>query len=357
MTTRPRILEAPRIDPQTYAVRATARASHGLTLAELANDAATGHPAQRLSIPRTTGGTFHGWLIPWGDLRLVRVTILAALRAAGTWSAGEGVSVALAITDGSMTVSGPPDIPDDFGSVLLPRVDSPWRIGTVEAHTAWLDYGELVTAGLDPTQVWRVTAVVTCDATVVCEGVLAEEVPRFLTDDADDAGLVPDAYQLRQPIVAGAQSFRRVEETLRAAYLHSLRTYHHGCPGEADPYICTSGSYAPLGQDSDDGTARVWSVRPRKMRGASSTGCRVTLLHRYRITGASPGDKAYLRLTTGAGAYVSSLTNVSGSWVDATPLTAYLTTMGSADTLVFDAKRDAGTFEIAARLVVDNPAL
>ena len=131
MTTRPRILEAPRIDPQTYAVRATARASNGLTLAELANDAAFGHPAQRLSIPRTTGGTFHGWLVPWKDLRLVRVTILSALRVAGAWSAGDGVTVALSITDGTTTVTSAPAIPDDFGTMLLPRIDSPWRIGTV----------------------------------------------------------------------------------------------------------------------------------------------------------------------------------------------------------------------------------
>ena len=90
------------------------------------------------------------------------------------------------------------------------------------------------------------------------------------------------------------------------------------------------------------------------MRG--TTAARVRLFARYRITGASPGDKGYLRLTTGAGAYADVLTDVSGAWVDAAPLTAYLSTTGGTDTLAFDAKRDAGTLEVSARLVVDDPA-
>ena len=130
MTTRSRILEAPRLDAETFAVRATARASHGLTLAELANDAATGHPAQRLTIGRTTGGTFHGWLQPSKDLRLLRVTTLVAWRAAGTYTAGDGVSVAIEVTDGTTTVTSPPTIPTDFGAVLLPQ-PGVWRLALV----------------------------------------------------------------------------------------------------------------------------------------------------------------------------------------------------------------------------------
>lgn len=356
MTTRPRILEAPRIDPQTYAVRATARASHALSLAELANDAATGHPAQRLSVPRNFGGTFHGWLAPSKDLRLLRVTTLVAFRAAGVWTAGDGVTVSLSVTDGASTVSSAPAVPADFGAVLVPELGV-WRIATVRAHTAMVDYGLLVGAGLDPARLWRLTFTIVCGATVVCEGVLVEEVPRLLTDDADDAGLVPDGYQPRLPILAGAGSFRRVAETLRAAYEQSRRTYHHGCPGESDPYVCTSPGYAPLGQDTDDSAARQWVVRPRKMRGSSTTGCQVRFLARYRITGASTGDKGFLRLATGAGAYIATLTDVSGAWVDLAPTSAYLSTMGSSDTLSFTAKRDAGVLEVSARLVVDDPAL
>lgn len=352
MTTRGRFLEAPRLDAETFAVRATARASHGLTLAEIANDAAIGHPSQRLTITRTLGGTFHGWLTPSKDLRLVRVTVLVGYRTAGGWL-GDAVTVALTITDGTTTLTTAPTVPALGG--LTPQVGV-WRISTVVAHTAWLDYGVLIAAGLSSSSVWRVTAVVTCGATTVCDGVLFEEVPRLLTDDADDAGLIPDLYQPRQPIVGGVQSFRRVQETLRAAYYQSRRTYHHGTPGEADPYICTSGSYAPLGQDTDDGVARQRIVRPRRIRGASTTGCRVSLRCRYRVTGASAGDKAYLRLTTGAGAYALELTDTSGAWVDSPALTAYLSTMASAETLTFDAQRDAGTLEISARQVSDDPA-
>ena len=354
MTTRSRILEAPRLDAETFAVRATARASHGLTLAELANDAATGHPAQRLTIGRTTGGTFHGWLQPSKDLRLLRVTTLVAWRAAGTYTAGDGVSVAIEVTDGTTTVTSPPTIPTDFGAVLLPQ-PGVWRLATVAAYAGWLDYGALVTAGLDAAQVWRLKFLVTVDATAVCEGVLVEEVPRLITDDADDAGLIPDAYQPRQVILAGSSSFRRVQETMRAAYYQSLRTYHHGAPGEADPYVCTSGSYAPLGQDSDDGDARRTIVRPRKIRGAAQNA-RARLRCRYRMTGASSGDKGFLRLHTGVGTYVITLTDVSGAWADSAIETGYLATSGSSDTLWWDAKRDAGTLEISAREVWDYPA-
>lgn len=358
MTTLARaLLGTPRIEAQTFAVGHTAQGSHGFALADLANDAATGHPSQRVTVGRTNGGTFHGWLTPSNVVRFARITVNVAWRAGATWVAGDGVRVAMTVTDGTTTASTAPAIPAELGAsgeTFTPAYPASVRTSSITAHSVIVDLSELG-AVLDVTQLWRVTFAVTCDTTATCEGVALEELPRFIVDDATDAGVIPTHFQPRAVIDAGAQSFARVNTSTRWAYYHTPRVFHCGSPGEADPYVCTSGSYAPLGQDADDGAARVWTVRPYVARGASSTGCRVLWTVRYRITGASAGDKGYVRLTTGAGTYTLTLTDVSGSWADATPTGGYLSTSVPKDALSFTARRDAGTLELSARQVWSDP--
>lgn len=361
MTQFPRIMPGtPRLDASTFAVGHTAQGSHGFALADLADDAATGHPSQRVTIGRTTGATFHGFYTATDVVRFARVTVVAAWRSSGTpWVAGDGVRVELSATDGTATVSSSSTlIPPQFRptpDTMQPAYPAATRVSSAAAHSVLFDIGALASV-LDRTLLWRLTFVVTCDATAACEAVTLEELPRFVVDDALAAGIIPTHYQPRAIIDAGAQSFERLNVTTRWAYYNTPRTFHCGHPGETDPYVCTSTSYAPLGQDTDDGDARVWWVRPYILRGAAVTGCRALWTVRYRITGASSGDKGYVRLTTGAGSFVLTLADVSGSWTDAAAGTAYLSTVSTKDSLSFDAKVDAGTLSLSARQVWSYPA-
>jgi len=360
VTQFPRIIPGtPRLDASTFAVGHTAQGSHGFALADLADDAAVGHPSQRITLPRTTGATFHGWYTATDVVRLARVTVVSAWRgAAGTWVAGDGVRVELSATDGTATVSSSSTlIPPQFRptpDTMQPAYPASTRVSSAAAHSVVWDVGALA-ATLDRSLPWRFTFTVTCDATAVCEAVTVEELPRWIVDDALAAGIIPTHYQPRAIIDAGTQSFARINTTTRWAYYHTPRTFHCGSPGETDPYVTTSTSYTSLGGDTDDGAARVWTVRPYILRGASSTGCRAQWTVRYRITGASSGDKAYVRLTTGAGTYTLTLADVSGAWTDASPATAYLSTASTKDTLAFTAKVDAGTLSLSARQVWSYP--
>lgn len=361
MTTLSRImLGTPRLDASTYAVGHTAQGSHGFALADLANDAASGHPSQRITLPRTTGATFHGWYIATDVVRLARITVVAAWRSASTpWVAGDGARVELSVTDGTATVSSSSSlIPAEFRATPMtfgPAYPASTRVSSAAAHSVIVDVSALA-ATLDRSVPWRLTFVVTCDATAACEAVTLEELPRWVVDDALAAGIIPTHYQPRAIIDAGPQSFERVNVTARWAYYNTPRTFHCGNPGESAPYVVTSTSYAPMGGDTDDGAARVWTVRPYILRGASSTGCRVRWVVRYRITGASSGDKGFVRLTTGAGTDTLTLTDVSGAWTDAAPSSAYLSTVAPKDTIAFTAKVDAGTLELSARQVWSYPA-
>lgn len=355
MTRELRPIQAtPRLELRTTAARLTAQASHAAALAALTNDAALGHHGQRSTVTRTLGGVFHSFYQP-GITRWLRVTIAVAFRGL-TW-AGDGVTVALSITDGINTVlASDTRLPAALRGLdaLLPGGTNPNRMSSLRTAVVLVDVATLFST-LDVTAVWRLTWTVTVGATTVCEGITCEELPRLVVDDTSDAGVLTTFASPRAPILAGDATFRRVETSLAWAYDHVLHTYHAATPGEADPFVTTSGTYAPMGQDSDDGAERVHCVRPRIVRGPSVTA-RVRWRCRYRITGASMGDLGFLRLVTGAGTYVLTLTDVSGSWTDSPVETAYLLTSSAKDTLRFRAKVDAGTLEVSARTVWDHPA-
>lgn len=343
----------PRLELRTTASRRTARASHAAALGSLTNDATLGHHGQRATVLRTLGGTFFSYYQP-GIARWLRVTVAVAFRGL-TWS-GDGVTVQLEIFDGTSTVLHTDTrLPGALqGDTLLPGGANPNRMSSLRTAVVLLDVATLLST-LDVTQVWRLKWTVTAGATTVCEGITCEEMPRFVVDDTAAAGALTTFAMPRAPILGGDASFHRITESLAWAYSNVLHTYHAQSPGEADPFVTTSSTYAPMGQDSDDGDERIHTVRPRIVRG-TSVNTRVRWRVRYRITGASMGDLGFLRLVTGAGTYVITLTDVSGAWADSAIETAYLSTAAAKDTLRFRAKVDAGTLAISARTVWDYPA-
>lgn len=343
----------PRLELRTTASRRTARASHAAALASLADDSALGHHGQRSTVTRTLGGVFHSFYQP-GLARWLRVTVAVAFRGL-SWS-GDGVTVALEIHDGTNTVlSSDTRLPEALrATTLYPTGTSPGRMSSVQSHTVLVDLATLLST-LDVTAVWRLKWTVVVGATSACEGITCEEMPRLVVDDTAAAGVLTTLAMPRAPILGGDRSFARITESIAWAYSNVLHTYHAASPGEADPFITTSPTYAPMGEDSDDGDERVHTVRPRIVRG-SSINARARWRVRYRITGAASGDLGFVRLVTGAGTYVLTLSDVSGSWVDSPVETAYLATSSAKDTLRFRAKVDAGTLEVSARTVWDYPA-
>lgn len=348
MTTEPRPLQiTPRLELRTTAARLTARASHAAALAALTDDAALGHHGQRSTVLRTLGGTFHGFYQP-GIARWLRVTVAVAFRGL-SWS-GDGVTVALSITDGTNTVlASDARMPEVLGgtATLYPGGTSPTRMQSLRTYAALVDVTQLAST-LEVTSVWRLTWVVTVGATTVCEGITAEELPRLVIDDAAPAGVLTNLALPLAPILAGPASFRRLQQSLAWAAGHVLHTYHALTPGEADPHLTTSTSWAPFGGDADDAAARRWTLRAWRARGSSAAArWRV----RYRLTGLSAGQKGYIRLKSGVGTYTLTLTDVSGAWVDSDLATAALDASATTDTLTFEGKVDAGTLEVSARTV------
>lgn len=348
MTTSDRQLVTPVVQSQTMATRRTARAHHAFALADLANDAATGHPAQRATIARTTGGTFHLFYDPRTTARLVEIDVSVGWR--GTWAPLDGVTVDLSITDGTSTIlSSGSDVP--FGlkgaELILPALGTTDRLGSV-THTAfYLDRDAMVTTGLSATALWRLKLVIACGSTVYCEGIYLREVARFTIDSAEDYGDLPQNYLPRAPVDT---HLARVGATLESAYDTNRRTYHAFSVAQASPLSVTSTSYAsiPGAQSETVGVSQKWRVHPRRIKGEP----RLEVPIYYRTSGAGAGS---VRLYTGgAGSpYTIALPATSGAWSTVTGA-GYLAN-AATDDIKWDAKVASGTLEIATLWVADDP--
>ena len=349
MTTVSRQLSTPVVQSQTMATRRTARGHHGFDLASLADDAAIGHPAQRATILRTTGGTFHVFYDPRTTARLLEIDVSVGWR--GTWAPLDGVTVDLSITDGTTTVaSSSTSIPDGLKGTEphIPALGTTDRLGSV-THTAfYLDRAALVTAGLSATAMWRLVFVIACGSTVYCEGIFLREVARFKIDDAEDFGDIPQNYLPRAPIDT---HLARVGATLEAAYDLNRRTYHAAVVATASPLSTTATSYAAIpGMQSESvGVAATWRVHPRRIQGEP----RVKVAVYYRTSGAGAG--AVELHTGGTGSpYTIALPATSGAWAAITTGTGYLDD-AATDDLSWSAKVASGTLDIATLHVVDDP--
>lgn len=361
MTTTPRILITPRVESQAYASTVTAHATHPAVLAELADDAAGGHPSQRATLTRTTGGTFAFYYTRSAARHLV---VRASVSAKGTYNPAHAVTIALTFDDGAgHTVAASPQIPDGLTATasLTPVTGSASlaRANTV-AHYEWVLSVTAIAAVLVGGNDWRIDAVVTCGGTTYLEHFQIEELPRWLVDDAETYGQVPGVYLPRGLVVDGDPlGLQRIGATLREAYFNGLRCYHAMARPTSSPWSTSSTTYATLDHDLEPGTGPIVHVmRPRRMRGA--TECRVRARLRYRtVAMGAPGDKAFVRLHTGSASspFTASLSNTSGAWTDATVLVGYLKTTSAdrLEALHWQAKVDSGSVELCTRYVLDYP--
>lgn len=343
MTTRPRDLTTPALYSQTRPSRGTVQASQSATLTELANDAAGGHPAQRATVLRTVGGTYHCYIWPDTTAIYYAVRVTASWRTAPVFNAS---SITLAVTDGTTTV-GP------GASVYLPRILllpihpglSDARLDDFETREVFVQRDSLVAAGLSPSVPWRFKFVVTTVATYV-EAIEIAEVSRFATDTADTYGADPDYYQPRSIIDDNVVA---IGATLEAAYDLQRRTYHAVSLAEAAHDDVTSGTYAPIpgSQLESAGVASRWQVRPRLIGSVPEVQFGV----RYRTTGSHTGG---VRITTGAGTYTLTLPTTSGAWVDDFTGVGYLA-QATTDEIYWEAFSSAGTLHITSYWIVETP--
>ena len=360
MTTQDRRLGTPRLVASAFAVGTTARAMQARALAELCNDAATGHPAQRFGFGRTVvSAVRHTHWLPNAIPRWLRVQALFTSAAV----TGNGASLELSITDGTTTVAPPdPEIPGGLNGVPDHisgyATSTPSRLGAGQLQTWYLDVDALVAAGLSRTaDWWRFTWTIGITSPAEIEWLCVDELPRWLVDDGADFGQIPSVYFAQGLVVDGTPNgLQRLHETARYGLTDGVSTYH--CLGrpEADAWTISSTSLVPFGGSDEEasGVAARYEVRPKQMR--AGVNARVRFLVRYRINGASPGDTAQVRLTTGAGNYDVTLTTL-GAWAESAWTTAYLSVSGAFDTLYFRAKvsNGASTLLISARLVIDYP--
>ena len=343
MTTRPRDLTTPALYSQTRPSRGTAQASQSSALAELANDAAGGHPAQRATVLRNEGGTFHCFI--WPDT----TAIYYAVRVTASWKTApvfNSSSVTLAVTDGTTTVGPGASVylPRNLLAPIHPGVSGA-RLDDFETREVFVQRDSLIAAGLSPSVPWRFTFVVTTVATYV-EAIEIAEVSRFATDTADTYGADPDYYQPRSIIDDNVVA---IGATLEAAYDLQRRTYHAVSLDEAAPDSVTATSYAPIpgSQLESAGVASRWQVRPRLMGGVPEVQFGV----RYRTTGANTGD---VQITTGAGTYTLALAATGGAWVDDFTGVGYLA-QTTTDEIFWEAQTSAGTLKIASYWIVETP--
>ena len=343
MTTRPRDLTTPALYSQTRPSRGTAQASQSSALAELANDAAGGHPAQRATVLRTVGGTYHCYIWPDTTAIYYAVRVTASWRTAPVFNAS---SVTLAVTDGTTTVGPGASVylPRNLLAPIHPGVSGA-RLDDFETREVFVQRDSLIAAGLSPSVPWRFTFVVTTVATYV-EAIEIAEVSRFATDTADTYGADPDYYQPRSIIDDNVVA---IGATLEAAHDLQRRTYHAVSLDEGAHDDVTSSTYAPIpgSQLESAGVASRWQVRPRLMGGVPTVQFGV----RYRTTGAHTGG---VQITTGAGTYSITLPTTGGAWVDNFTGVGYLA-QAATDEIHWDAFSSAGSLSIASYWIVETP--
>lgn len=343
MTTRPRDLTTPALYSQTRPSRGTAQASQSSALAELANDAAGGHPAQRATVLRTVGGTYHCYIWPDTTAIYYAVRVTASWRTAPVFNAS---SVTLAVTDGTTTVGPGASVylPRNLLAPIHPGVSGA-RLDDFETREVFVQRDSLVAAGLSPSVPWRFTFVATTVGTYV-EAIEIAEVSRFATDTADTYGADPDYYQPRSIIDDNVVA---IGATLEAAHDLQRRTYHAVSLDEGAHDDVTSGTYAPIpgSQLESAGVASRWQVRPRLMGGVPEVQFGV----RYRTTGMHTGG---VRITTGAGTYSITLPTTGGAWVDNFTGVGYLA-QATTDEIHWDAFSSAGSLSITSYWIVETP--
>jgi hypothetical protein len=344
MTTRHRDLTTPALYSQTRPSRGTAQASQSAALAELANDAAGGHPAQRATVLRNEGGTFHCFI--WPDTTAIYYAVRITVVWKVTPTLRNEATVTLQVTDGT-TVVGPgasPYLPRDLQFDHYPGVSGA-RLSDFRTREVYVQRDSLVAAGLSPSVPWRFTFVVTTSGTYV-EAIEIAEVSRFATDTADTYGADPDYYLPRSIIDDNVVS---IGATLEAAYDLQRRTYHAVSLDDGAHDDVTSGTYAPIpgSQLESVGVASRWEVRPRLMGGVPEVQFGV----RYRTTGAHTGG---VQITTGAGTYTLALPTTSGAWVDDFTGVGYLA-QAATDEIHWDAFSSAGTLHITSYWIVETP--
>ena len=343
MTTRSRDLTTPALYSQTRPSRGTAQASQSSALAEIANDAAGGHPAQRATVLRTVGGTYHCYIWPDTTAIYYAVRVTASWRTAPVFNAS---SVTLAVTDGTTTVGPGASVylPRNLLAPIHPGVSGA-RLDDFETREVFVQRDSLVAAGLSPSVPWRFKFVVTTSATYV-EAIEIAEVSRFATDTADTYGADPDYYQPRSIIDDNVVA---IGATLEAAHDLQRRTYHAVSLDEGAHDDVTSGTYAPIpgSQLESAGVASRWQVRPRLMGGVPTVQFGV----RYRTTGSHTGG---VRITTGAGTYSITLPTTGGAWVDNFTGVGYLA-QATTDEIHWDAFSSAGTMHITSYWIVETP--
>lgn len=349
MTTVPRSpLLTPALELGRYATSRTARGSDAAALVDLCNDARGGHPGQRATINRNTGGEFTVFYDPRTSARIIEVAGVASWR--GDWSGSFDVAtVELNITDGTNTVPSSDDaIPHRLkGSTDYPfsPSESAGRASSMGYEVAHLDIDALVAAGLDPTTLWSFRFTIVCEPKVYLELLTLAEVSRFAVDALDD----PAQYQApRIPILS---TLSRVVAALDDAHDLNPRTYHHVALAEADALLVTSGTFAAIPgivQSESTGVPTKWVIPPRPMKATAG----LQLAIRYKTSGA---DDGYIRLVSAnVGNFDLTLTATSGVWVDATFAWGSRLT-GTTDTLHWEAMVDGGTTYLATFWVADAP--
>lgn len=366
MTRAARSADTPRVDGQAMFSRGTTFAAHGFSLADLCDDAAGGHPAQRLSLIRATSGTRHWFYQPTGIARFLVVRACVARIDHTTYTFPDGCTFDLSITDGTAIIpSSDVRIPAGLKADIpyVPNEETGSRFGTAGYQSWALDLAALTTGSLalSTSAPWRFTMALVSDTTAVCESFQVEEVTRFAVDTSESFGELPGDYLPRGQIVDGSHGLDRLLTTMRPAMYSGIRTYHQIAKADAAPWTTTSTVWVALSGDTEAGSTPLkWKVFARRMRAAATNGARLAWQVRYKIVGASGGQKAQIRLHTGGGSspYTLDLTDISGSWADSSVAAAYLATnlTDGIDTIYFEARTDAGTLSISARCVRDNPA-
>jgi len=346
MTITPRRLSAPSLWSQPRASLRTVQASHSAELADAATDAATGHPAQRATILRNTGGTFACFYHPLSTARFLEIAATVSWR--GTWTPPHGVTLALSITDGTTTVATTSlVIPSDWRNAprtLWPSLAG-GRLDSMTRYVGHIDGDAVIAAGLSATLPWRFDLTAVCGASVYLEAVEFAELPRYAIDSTETFGDDPLTYQPRGII---GEAMSRTGATLEAAYDLNRRTYHALSLELAAPDVVTSAAYAaiPGAQTASGSTGIAWKVRPRRIKGTP----RVLFGVRYKTSTAAGGD---VRITTSAGTYTLAL---PGS----TTATDLLTGVGyladaATDSITWSARISAGTLTLFSYWVVDDP--
>lgn len=361
MTTQSRSLVTPALDAQAFAARATARSVHAFTLADLANDAAGGHPSQRWALSRRESGTWHGFYE--ADSTAEWLVVRAVLSRKGVAVLTDTTTLALTVTDGTTVANtlaeGIPDgLRADRGLVLPSGAVWMARHEALGVHLFRISLAKLRSV-LTASTHWRFKLVIATGSSHYVESFTIEEASRFAIDTGDAFGQLPQSYLPRGLVVDGDPGgLPRIGATLEAAFDKSRRTYHAASVEESTPWTTSSTSYATLAGDAEPGGAAVQHVtRGRRMRDGAD--CRVRFRVRYKITGASTGDTATIRLHTGGGSspYALVLADTAGTWADSNLAVGYIKTSGTdyLDTLYWSAKTTSGTLAVCARGVWDHP--